>query len=320
MNSLTSLQTAISCVLPLFIYMTLGVIFRKIKLVSIPTFNELNRLAFKIFLSVSLYYNIITADLKEAFDAKLVLFAVIAQFAALALGLFIALITEKNSGKKKIGALAHGIFHTNFVIFGTVIGTALLGEGNLGSISILIALIVPIQNILSVILLECFRENSKINVKSIVLSVLKNPYVIAAILGFLTQLIGFTWPSVLKNVIRDLGRCGTPVALIVMGGLFKFGEIKNNIKPIITGVVSRLILMPCIMVPIALKLGFTGAGMIGLMTVFIAPCATTSFNLASAMDSDADLAAQLVVFTSLVSIVTIFAWIFVLSQLGVLAV
>ena len=34
------------------------------------------------------------------------------------------------------------------------------------------------------------------------------------------------------------------------------------------------------------------------------------------MDSDADLAAQLVVFTSLCSIVTMFCWIFGLKQIG----
>lgn len=58
--------------------------------------------------------------------------------------------------------------------------------------------------------------------------------------------------------------------------------------------------------------------LIGLMCIFVAPCAITSFNLASAMDSDADLAAQLVVFTSVVSIFTIFIWIFTLSQLGLI--
>lgn len=312
-----SFLTALGAVLPIFAFLTLGVTLRKTGLLDVHTLNKLNTLAFKVFLSVSLYYNICTANIAEVFDGKLLTVAIASQFIILALAVLAAVPTEKT--KKRRGALAHGIFHTNFVIFGTLIGTALCGEGNLGSISLLIATIVPTQNVLSVILLEMYREGSgKVNAKQVVSGVIKNPYVIAAILGFATQLVGLHYPKMVLNIIRDVGRCGTPVAIMVMGGLFNFGAIRNNLKPIVVGVVSRLVLVPMVMVPIAVCMGFRGAAMVGLMCIFIAPCATTSFNLASAMDSDADLAAQLVVFTSLFSLLTIFSWIFCLSSMGVL--
>ena len=166
----------------------------------------------------------------------------------------------------------------------------------------MIAVIVPVQNILSVITLEMFREGGKISFKQIAKGVIKNPYVIAAILGCLTHLFGIRYPDLIANIFRDLGRCGTPVALIVMGGLFNFGAVYENVKSIMTGVICRLIIVPAILIPISIWLGFRGGDLIGLMCIFVAPCAITSFNLASAMDSDADLAAQLVVFTSVVSL------------------
>lgn len=313
---MNSFQTALSAVFPLFAMLALGVLLRKVKLLDVPTLNKLNTLAFKVFLSVSLYYNICTADIAKVFNGRLLAVAVGSQLVILALAVLIALPTERS--KKRRGALAHGIFHTNFVIFGTLIGTALCGEGNLGSISLLIATIVPVQNVLSVILLELCREGGRLSAKKVFGGVIKNPYVIAALLGFATQLLGIRYPSIVLNVFRDLGRCGTPIALIVMGGLFNFGAVRHNLKPIAVGVIARLVIVPLIMVPIAVTLGFRGADMVGLMCIFIAPCATTSFNLASAMDSDADLAAQLVVFTSLFSLLTIFLWIFGLTRLGVL--
>ncbi len=311
-----SFQTALSAVLPIFVLLALGVLLRRVKMLDVPTLNRMNTLAFKIFLSVSLYYNICTADIASVFNGRLLAVALVAQLVILGLALIVAIPTERT--KKRRGALAHGVFHTNFVIFGTLIGTALCGEGNLGSISLLIATIVPTQNVLSVVLLELYREGGKINVKQVLTGVIKNPYVIAALLGFATQLVHLQYPEMVLNIIRDVGRCGTPVALIVMGGLFNFGAIRANLKPICVGVIARLVVVPLIMVPIAVWMGFRGADMVGLMCIFIAPCATTSFNLASAMDSDADLAAQLVVFTSLFSLLTIFLWIFGLSQLGVL--
>lgn len=313
---MNSFQTALSAVLPMFVMLVMGNFLKRIKMVDEHTLNKMNTLCFKTFLSISLYYNIYRANIAEVFNGKLLMFAVIAQFIILGISFIAAIPVTK--GKKKRGALIHGIFHTNFVIFGTLIGTALCGEGNIGAISLLIAVIVPVQNILSVITLEMFREGGKISFKQIAKGVIKNPYVIAAILGCLTHLFGIKYPDLIANIFRDLGRCGTPVALIVMGGLFNFGAVYENVKSIVTGVICRLIIVPAILIPISIWLGFRGGDLIGLMCIFVAPCAITSFNLASAMDSDADLAAQLVVFTSVVSIFTIFIWIFTLSQLGLI--
>jgi predicted permease len=101
-----------------------------------------------------------------------------------------------------------------------------------------------------------------------------------------------------------------------MGGLFNFGMIRENLKPIAAGVIGRLLLVPALLIPLTIRLGFRGSAFVALMCIFIAPCATTSFNLASQMDSDADLASQLVVFTSVCSLFTIFLWIYGLSLLG----
>lgn len=311
-----SFFTAFNTVFPIFVLMGVGYVLRKIELLDEPSLNKLNTLAFKVFLSVSLYYNIIKADIQEVFDGKLLLFAIISQLFIVAVGLVVAIMTEKINRRK--GALSHGIFHTNFVIFGTLIGTSLCGEGKIGAISLLIATIVPLQNILSVIVLEHYRQNSSVQIKKMVMQVITNPYVIAAILGFATQLLRIHFPSVIEDIILSVGRCGTPIALLVMGGLFNFGAIHQNIRAIAIGCTTRLVLIPIILLPIAALFRFNRTGMIGLMSIFIAPSAVTSFNLACAMDSDADLASQLVVFTSLFSLGTIFGWIFVLSHMQII--
>ena len=271
---MSNFQTALTAVLPMFIMLTLGWYLRKIKMADEHMLNKLNTVCFRAFLAVNVYYNIYKVDIKEVFNAKLLIYAIITQVAIMLFSLLVAMSTEK--AKKRRGALAHGIFHTNFVIFGTLIGTALCGEGNIGGISLLIAVIVPVQNVFSVILLEMFRENSKLSFKKTFGGVIKNPYVIAAIAGFATQLLHIHYPDVIANVFRDLGRCGTPVALIVMGGLFNFGAVRNNIKPIVVGSVSRLLIVPAILITITIALGFRGAEFIALMCIFIAPCATTS--------------------------------------------
>ena len=312
---MNSFMTALSAVFPMFCMLCLGVMLRRTGFLDKDTLEKMNRLCFRVFLACNIFYNICKADIAEVFDMRLFSYAVISQFLVLALSLFCSL--PFRSEKKRCGALAHGIFHTNYVIFGTLIGTAICGEGNIGSLVLLVAVIVPLQNVLSVILLERFREDGHASsLGKTLFSVLKNPYVIAALCGFLLQLLGIRLPDLLSGIFRDLGRCGSPVALIAMGGLFNFGTIRENLKPIAAGVIGRLLLVPALLIPLTIRLGFRGSAFVALMCIFIAPCATTSFNLASQMDSDADLASQLVVFTSVCSLFTIFLWIYGLSLLG----
>lgn len=307
---------SLSAVLPMFVMLLLGVFLRKKNIADRNSLNVINQLCFKVFLAVNVYYNIYKVNIAEVLNWRLLITAVISQFIILGISVAAASLSEKD--KKRKGALAHGMFHTNFVIFGTLIGTALCGENNIGSIVLLIAIIVPLQNVLSVVLLESYRDNSQFSLGKTVMNALKNPYVVAAILGFATQLLHIHFPEMIANIFRDLGRCGTPLALIAMGGLFNFESISSNTKAISIGVIFRLVIIPALLIPAAVMMGFRGSELVALMCIFFAPCATTSFNLACAMDSDADLASQLVVFTSLVSLITIFLWIFGVNSLGLI--
>lgn len=110
---MSSFQTALTAVLPMFIMLTLGWYLRKIKMADEHMLNKLNTVCFRAFLAVNVYYNIYKVDIKEVFNAKLLIYAIITQVAIMLFSLLVAMSTEK--AKKRRGALAHGIFHTNFV-------------------------------------------------------------------------------------------------------------------------------------------------------------------------------------------------------------
>lgn len=76
---------------------------------------------------------------------------------------------------------------------------------------------------------------------------------------------------------------------------------------------TRLVLAPLIMVTAAVKLGFTGEALACILVVFAAPVAVSSISMAQQMDGDEQLAAQLVVISSALSLLTLFVWIFSLG-------
>ncbi|WP_413926742.1 AEC family transporter [Clostridioides sp. ZZV14-6387] len=90
--------------------------------------------------------------------------------------------------------------------------------------------------------------------------------------------------------------------------------MKGHLRPILLGVCGRLILVPTIFLPISILLGFRNVELASLMIMLSAPTAVSSFTMAQQMDSDSELAGQIVVFTSAFSIITVFLIIFILKQ------
>ena len=141
--------------LPMFLMLALGCLLRIGGLLDRGALERLNNVCFKVFLSLLLYYNIYTADVADVFNPRLLGFALLLQMAIWGI-LFLTVPRFEKSDKRR-GAMIQGIGRTNFVIFGTAIGTALCGEGNIGPISLLVAAVVPFYNVLAVIVLEIFR-------------------------------------------------------------------------------------------------------------------------------------------------------------------
>ena len=306
-----NLILSLNVVLPLFITMSLGYFLKSLNMFDNNTLDTMNNITFKSFLPMLLFYNIYKTDLQGVFNLKLMIFSVTCVIALyLILYLIVPLIEKDN---KKRGALLQGLFRSNFVIFGIPITESLFGSEKVGVAALLIAVIVTLFNILSVIALETFR-GGKPNFRKISIGIIKNPLIIASCLGILTLLLKIKIPTAIEKTISDVSKIATPLSLILLVASFKFDNIKKYLKQTTIAVVGKTILTPCIILPICIMFGYRGVELTTLMIIFAAPTAISSFTMAQQMDSDSDLAGQIVVFTSAFCVVTVFMWIFILKQ------
>lgn len=67
----------VNAVLPLFIIMGLGYAARRLGAIKREDVPRLNKMAFRFFLPVLLFYNIYTSDLSSAVQPKLLLFTAV---------------------------------------------------------------------------------------------------------------------------------------------------------------------------------------------------------------------------------------------------
>lgn len=306
-----NLILSLNVVFPLFLTMSLGYFLKYLNLFDNSTLDRMNNITFKSFLPMLLFYNIYKTDLHDTFNLKLIIFSVTCIIVLyLILYLLVPLIEKDN---KKRGALLQGLFRSNFVIFGLPITESLFGSEKVGVAAILIAIIVPLFNMLSVLALETFRDG-KLNFKKIFIGIIKNPLIIASCLGVLTLLLKIKIPTAIEKTISDVSKIATPLSLILLGASFKFDNIKKYLKQTTIAVIGKTILIPCIILPICIMFGYRDVELSTLMIIFAAPTAISSFTMAQQMDSDSDLAGQIVVFTSAFCVITVFMWIFILKQ------
>lgn len=303
-----------NAVLPMCLVMALGYGTRRLGWIRREEISAINKIAFRIFLPCLLYYNVYCSDLSGSFDPLLMAYAVGGVLLTFGLSIGYTLLTEKLPERR--GVMIQGMFRSNYVIMGIPVATALLGADQLGTVSILIAVVVPLFNMLAVVVLEVFR-GQKPKPLHILGQIAKNPLVIGSVLGILTLAAGIRLPHILEQTIQNISAIASPLQLFLLGAFFQFSGLKTYRRELVTVSAAKLIVAPGLFLGLGALLGFRGVAFVSLIGVFASPTAVNSFTMAQQMGGDAELAGDIVVTTSAVSIPTMFLWIFLFKSLGV---
>jgi len=312
---LENLIVSAKVVLPLLLMMLVGVGVRRCGLADEAVLRKVDTIAFRIFLPVLLFQNLYAVDLNQAFNPGLMGYTIVCVF--IIFGLSMGFIPKFEKDDKKRASLIQAIIRSNFLIFGLAIAVSLYGEGNAASVALLGSVFVPLSNALAVFILEYFRMG-RVSARRIALSIIKNPLVIAAILGIAVMVLRIPMPDVIKKTVKDMSAAATPLCLLTLGGSLHISDIRENAGQLRLGLIARMVLVPGIFLPVAALLGFRGEALLALLVLFASPTAVSSYTMAQQMGADGKLAGQLVAFTTGASLITIFLFVFVFKELGYL--
>lgn len=306
-------RVCLNAVLPMFLIMALGYGARcagALKSEDVPRFNKVT---FRIFLPFLVFYNLYSSDLSGAVRPRLLLFAVCAVLGVYAVTVVCVLLTVKDPEKR--GVVIQGIYRSNYVVIGLPIASALVPASELGVVSVLIAVVVPVYNVLAVITLEVFRGN-RVPVGKTLLSILTNPLIVGAAAGLLALLVKLRLPDALESTVRQLAAVATPLQLFLLGGFFRFSGLAKYRRELFWVTLGRLVLVPAAVLPLGALLGFRNAEFVALLGCFASSNAISSFTMTQEMGGDDALAGAIVVVTSVLCAVTVFGWALLYKTLG----
>ena len=310
---MSSFAVCLNAVLPLFLVMGLGYIARCTGAISRTDVPKINKWAFRFFMPVMLFYNIYTSDLSAAVQPKLIAYTAACVLVLYGLSFGFVMLAEKQDDKR--GVMIQGLYRSNFVIMGIPLAAQLVEGADLGPVVILVAVVIPMFNVLAVITLEMFN-GTKPRAGKMLLDVLKNPLIIGIATGIVVQLSGIKLPTAVESAANMIGKAGSPLMLFLLGAFFEIKGVGTHKKQLAVVCVGRLVIVPAIFLTLAVLCGVRGVELAAMIAIFGSPTAISSFTMTQQMGGDAALAGDIVIFTSALSCITMFAWALALKSLG----
>ena len=290
---------------PLMVYMALGFFLKKRNYLSASATKQLNIVCFRFFLSVMCGETIYKANLKE--DVELLPVLVVAVGIVAVFGISWIIVPRFVKDKTQIPVMIQGIYKCNYAILGIPIAQSIYG-GNVGIASVIAVILVPLNNTLSALIFERYTGASSSPLK-ICYKVLTNPLVVGSLVGLLLNITGIVIPGwIMTSIVAKISGLATPLSMIALGASFEFGFIRKYRIHLTWAVLGRLVFVPMLVLPISIALGLRGMNLVSVMIFATSPNAVNSYSTAVAMGGDADLANEIVVMSSIVSMLTMFLW------------
>ena len=143
-----SIKLSFEAIMPIFILMVLGYFIKKIKLADKKSFDVMNKVIFKIFLPVLLFYNIYNTKTADVFNLQLIVFTIAGVLAVFVLGYFAVIFLTKDN--KKRGVMLQGFFRANYAILGVPLVSYICGDKASGLASLMVAVYFPLAEYITV--------------------------------------------------------------------------------------------------------------------------------------------------------------------------
>lgn len=207
------------------------------------------------------------------------------------------------------------------VRFNTYIGLTIIlaayGEGGILVAALIMAVLIPLVNVLSVIvLLRYGRGRAGRGGAALILSILRNPVVLACLAGILINGCGITIPPPLAGIMALLGKASLPLGLLTVGAGLDFTLLHSSLRPVISSAILKLFGLPALMQLFCMLFGVQQKDAAIAVLFAALPGSALSFILARQLGGDGRLMSAIV---SVQTCLALFSMPLVFSLAGILA-
>jgi malonate transporter len=311
-SPLAMLSFAFSVTAPIFVMLVLGIVLKRRAMINDDFIKTASQLVYNVGLPVMLFSTCATADFSEMADKN-----VLIAFGVMTALIFIGSLLSAHwhcKDSRDHGVFIQGAFRGNLVILGLAFCANAYGERGLAIAALPVAMTVIFYNVLSVYVLNRSLHPANSSLKPTLIGIAKNPLIIAILLGLSINAIALPLPNTLLDSSKYLGQMVLPLALICIGGALDLSHFRRFDSATLNASIWKLILSPLLACGIAIALGVRGDALAILFLLAASPTATISFVMVQALNGNSKLAANIIVQTTLASMVTVTTGLWLLQR------
>ncbi|MDQ0346188.1 AEC family transporter [Ancylobacter vacuolatus] len=299
------MSAVLGALVPVFLIIALGAVLKRGLLPEASHWIALERLTYFILFPALLVVSIARADLGEV----AVLEVSTALLGAIALvGLLLTLLRPTISRAFRLAGPSYtsvfqGALRWNTYIVLAISGS-LAGPRGLAVAAVGLAVMIPVLNTLSVIVLARHGENGATSNRLLVLQILRNPFIWSCAAGALINALHLPVPPVLLTFGDILGRSSLALGLLVVGAGLRLGDLRRPRLATWFTCLVKLAVLPALGVGIGLMLGLREVDLLVVAVSTAVPSAPNGYVLARQMGGDAPLLAEILTVQTLLAAVT----------------
>ena len=298
---------------PVFAMLFLGVFLKRIGAINDGFIVSASGLVFNVTMPALLFLGIIHANLRDALQPKLLIFFSVITLLSFACTWAWAIWRCPYAER---GIYVQGSFRGNNGVVGLALAASMYGEYGISVGAILAALVIVFYNTLSTIVLAVYSPVIKSDPWSIFKSVLANPLIISVIAASPFAYFGIGLPNWLEKSGSYLAQMTLPLALICIGGTLSLASLRKSGNLAVSASLVKMVWLPLLSTLAAWLVGFRGAELGILFLYFGSPTAAASYIMARTANGNYELAAAIIVITTLAAAVTTNIGIFILQWGG----
>lgn len=295
--------SVIFAIVPIFLLIALGGALKRTSFPGDAFWPLADKMTYYIFFPALLVDNLSSARLGTLDPTGLLgaLLAVILLQAAL---VYLLRPLAKVDGPGFTSLFQGSVRFNTFVGLGAV--AALDGGAGITLFAIVISLAIPVLNVLCVLTLARYGAHGQsTSFKGQALFLIKNPLIIACLIGIAMNLTGLSLPRGIEPVFKMLGSMAAPMGLLTVGAGLQWEAARNGGRAVLLACALKLAIYP-LMLFAAAKLWSLGPLETQVMVLWGAmPTASASYILARQMGGDAPLAAAIVTVSTVLAFVTV---------------
>jgi predicted permease len=304
-------------VAPVFLIILLGYFLKRIGVINENFVAITSKFVFNVSLPAFIFMKISHIDLTAVLDMGQIIFIYGGTLFVYFTIWIIASLFIKDG--RDLSVFVQGAYRSNYAIVGLAIIANLFGDEGLGKASLILAFLLPVYNVLAVVILTVpMRKINKLNLGSTVQEIILNPLIIAVIISLPFSYFKLELPSMLLTTGNFLADVALPLALIGIGGSLNIENIKRASTLAFSSSILKLIVVPVILTYCAYLFGYRAMDLGIMFVLFSCPTAIVSFIMAEAMGCNSRLAGNIVVISTIGSVITISAAIIFLRSIGLI--